>query len=72
MDDRASIPGRDSNGILSLCHRVQAGSGAHPASYPMGTWDSCSGGKAAGRRKADHSRASSAEVKNAWNYTYTP
>jgi hypothetical protein len=24
-------------GIFSLHHRVQTGSGAHPASYPMGT-----------------------------------
>jgi hypothetical protein len=35
MDNRASIPGRVNDGI-SFCHRVQTGSGAHPASYPMG------------------------------------
>jgi len=29
-------------------HRVQTGSGAHPASYPMGTGGSFSEGKAAG------------------------
>jgi hypothetical protein len=29
-------------------HRVQNGSGAHPASYPMGTGGSFPGGKAAG------------------------
>jgi hypothetical protein len=29
-------------------HRVQNGSGAHPASYPMGTRDSFPGSKAAG------------------------
>jgi hypothetical protein len=29
-------------------HVVQTGSGAHPASYPMGTWGSFPGGKAAG------------------------
>jgi hypothetical protein len=29
-------------------HRVQNGSGAHPASYPMGNRGSFSGGKAAG------------------------
>jgi hypothetical protein len=34
-------------GNFSL-HRVQTGSGAHPASYPMGTSDSFVGGKAAG------------------------
>jgi hypothetical protein len=42
-----------------------------PAPYPMGTRDSFPGGKAAGR-EADHSSPSSAEVKNAWNYTLTP
>jgi hypothetical protein len=29
-------------------HRVQTGSGAHPASYPMGTRSSFPGGKATG------------------------
>jgi hypothetical protein len=38
---------------------VQTGSGAHPASYPMGT-----GGKARPGRDTDHSLPSSAEVKN--------
>jgi hypothetical protein len=33
---------------FSLHHRVQNGSGAHPASYPMGTVGSFLGGKAAG------------------------
>jgi hypothetical protein len=35
-------------GNFSLHHRVQNGSGAHPASYPMGNWGSFPGGKAAG------------------------
>jgi hypothetical protein len=35
-------------GNFSLHHRVQHGSGAHPASYPMGTRGSLPGGKAAG------------------------
>jgi hypothetical protein len=35
-------------GNFSLDHRVQNGSGAHPASYPMGTRGSFPGGKAAG------------------------
>jgi hypothetical protein len=35
-------------GNYSLHHRVQNGSGAHPASYPMGTRGSFPGGKAAG------------------------
>jgi hypothetical protein len=35
-------------GNFSLHHRVQNGSGAHPASYPMGTRGSSSGGEVAG------------------------
>jgi hypothetical protein len=50
---------------------VQTGSGAHPASYPMGTRGSFSGGKAP-RREADHSPPASAEVKKMWIYTSTP
>jgi hypothetical protein len=34
-------------GNFSLHHRVQNGSGAHPASYPMGNRGSFPGGKAA-------------------------
>jgi hypothetical protein len=50
----------------SLC--VQTGSGAHPASYPMGTK-----GKARPRRDADHSLLSSAEVKNEYElYLLSP
>jgi hypothetical protein len=36
------------SGNFSLHHRVQNGSGAHPASYPMGTRGSFPAGKAAG------------------------
>jgi len=53
-------------GNFSLCHYVQAGSGAHPASYPLGT-----GGKAA-RHEAGHSHPYTVEVKNAWSCTSTP
>jgi hypothetical protein len=35
-------------GNFSLHHRVQNGSGAHPASYPMGTGGSFPRGKAVG------------------------
>jgi hypothetical protein len=35
-------------GRFSLQHHVQTGSGAHPASYPMGTGGSFLGGKTAG------------------------
>jgi hypothetical protein len=42
---------------------VHTGSGAHPASYPMGTGGPFSGGKARPGRDADHSPPPSAEVK---------
>jgi hypothetical protein len=42
---------------------VQTGSGAHPASYPMGTGGPFPGGKARPGRDADHSHPFSAEVK---------
>jgi hypothetical protein len=35
-------------GNFSLHHRIQNGSGAHPASYPMGIRGSFPGGKATG------------------------
>jgi hypothetical protein len=49
LDDRGSrvrFPARTGN--LSLHHRVQNSSGAHPASYPMGIRGSFPGGEAAG------------------------
>jgi hypothetical protein len=46
LNDRVSIPGGAGN--FSLHHRVQNGSGVHPASYPMGIRGSFSGDKAAG------------------------
>jgi hypothetical protein len=46
----------------SLC--VQTGSGAHPASCPMGTGGPFPGAQARPGRDADHSPPSSAEVKN--------
>jgi hypothetical protein len=42
---------------------VQTGSGAHPASYPMGTGGHFPGGTAWPRRDIDHLPPSSAEVK---------
>jgi hypothetical protein len=47
---------------FSFHHRVHTGSGAHPASYPMGARDSFPGVKRPGR-KTDHSPLSSTEVK---------
>jgi hypothetical protein len=62
LDDRGS---RDrfpaGAGNFSSHHRVQNGSGAYPASYPMGTRGSFLGVKRQGR-EADHSPPSSAEV----------
>jgi hypothetical protein len=46
----------------NLC--VQTGSGAHPASCPIGTGGPFPGGKARPGRDADHSSSSNAEVKN--------
>jgi hypothetical protein len=46
LDDRIRFPVGVGN--FSLRHRVQTGSGAHPASYPMGTRGSFPGAKATG------------------------
>jgi hypothetical protein len=64
LDDRGSILDRDRGFSSSPC--VQTGSGAHPASYPMGTMGTegpFPRGKARPGRDADHSPPSSAEVK---------
>jgi hypothetical protein len=72
LDDRGSkVPFPAGAGNFSLHYRVQHGPGAHPVSYPMGTGGSFSGVKRPGL-EADHSPPSSAEVKNAWNYTSIP
>jgi hypothetical protein len=64
LDDRA-IEVRSPTGVdFSSSPYVQTGSGAHPASYPMGTGGSFPGGKARPGRDADHSPPSSAGVKN--------
>jgi hypothetical protein len=62
LDDRGSrvqFPAGAEN--FSLHHRVQDGSGAHPASYPMCTSGSFRGVKRPGR-EADDSPPSSAEI----------
>jgi hypothetical protein len=49
LDDQGSrVQFLTGAGNFSLHHHVQDGSGAHPASYPMGTRGSFPGGKAAG------------------------
>jgi hypothetical protein len=59
-------------GNCSLHHRVQNGSGAHPASYPGGTRGSFLWIKRPGR-KADHSPPSSVEFKECVElYFHTP
>jgi hypothetical protein len=55
-----------------LHHRVQTGSEAHSASYPMRTRALSSVGVKRPGREADHSPPSNPEVKNAWTYTFTP
>jgi hypothetical protein len=54
-----------------LLHVIQTGSGAYPASYPVGTEGSFRGGKAAGR-ELDQSPATNAEAKKMWIYASTP
>jgi hypothetical protein len=65
LDDRAiggRSPAEAKDFTTFLC--VQTGSGAHPASCPMGTGDTFPGGKARPGREADHSPPCSAEVVN--------
>jgi hypothetical protein len=63
LDDRGSrVRFPAAAGNFSLHHRVQNGSGAHPASYPMGTRGFSLRVKRPGR-EAYHSPPSSAEVK---------
>jgi hypothetical protein len=47
MDERGSIP-EGGNEEIVFYYRVQTGSGAYPASYPMGTGDAFHEGKATG------------------------
>jgi hypothetical protein len=65
LDDRAigiRSPAGEADFSSYLC--VQTGSGAHPASYTVGTGSPFPGGKARPGRDAGHSPPSSAEVKN--------
>jgi hypothetical protein len=72
LDDRGSrVRFPEGAWNFSLHHSVQNGSGAHLASYPMGTRVSFPGVKRPGR-EADYSPPSSAKVKNGWSYTSTP
>jgi hypothetical protein len=65
LDDRAiqvRSPAEGKGFSSNLC--VQTGSGAHPASCPMGTGGPFAWAKARPGRDADHSAPSSAEVEN--------
>jgi hypothetical protein len=65
LDDRAievRFPTGAEDFSSSPC--VQTGSGAHPASYPMGAGGSFPGGKARLGRDTDYLPPSSAEVNN--------
>jgi hypothetical protein len=63
LDEQVSrIPFLAGAGNFSLHHRVQNGSGAHPASYPVGTRGSFPAVKPSGR-EADHSLPSTSKVK---------
>jgi len=57
---------RDSSPV----QKVQIVSGAHPASFSMGTAGPFPGVKRS-EHEVDHS-PSSAEVKNEWSYNHTP
>jgi hypothetical protein len=70
LDDRGVRVFSPGKGKNSLFHVIQISSGAHPASYPMGTGDSFLGVKRPGR-EADHSPPTT-EVKKTWTYTSTP
>jgi hypothetical protein len=72
LQDGGSIPGKGNYGIFSLLHRIEIVPGDHPASCLMGTGRG--GGFPRVKRsgcETDHSPPTSAEVKNAWNYTST-
>jgi hypothetical protein len=61
LEGRGSISDRGRGFSSNLC--VQTGSGAHPASYTVGTAGFFPGGKSRPGRDADHSPPSSAEVR---------
>jgi hypothetical protein len=61
---RGAVPPNVGSILLS---NTPSPSGSHPASYRMGRGD----GIKRQEREADHSPLSSAEVKDAWSYTFT-
>jgi len=63
---------REGQIFFCLLHRVQTDSEAHLDCYPMDEVVSFPGKVKRPGREPDHSPPSSVEVKNAWNYNYTP
>jgi hypothetical protein len=59
-------------GNFSLHHHIQNSSGAHPASYPMGTRDSFPRGKSGRGVKLTTHLPLVPRSKNEWSYTSTP
>jgi hypothetical protein len=57
---------------FSDLHSIQTGSGAHPASYPVGTRGLIPQGVEQMECEPDHSPPSSTKVRNWWSYTFTP
>jgi len=73
LDDRASrVRFPAGAGNFSLHHRVQNGSGAHPASYTMDTRGSFPGDKAAGGVTLTTHLHLVPRSENECNYTSTP
>jgi hypothetical protein len=69
MRGRSSSRGGDQE--FSVLQIVQAGSGVHTTSYPMGN-GALSPGIKRPEREADHSPPTSAEVRKMWIYISTP
>jgi hypothetical protein len=73
LDDRAigvRSPAGEKYFSSMLC--AQTGSGAHPASCPVGTWGSFPGGKARPGRDADHSPHLLPRSEMSRSYTSSP
>jgi hypothetical protein len=72
LDDRGSIPGEANDGIYFLfatASRPALGPTQPPIQQVK---ESLSPGVNRPEREADHLPPFSAEIKNAWNYTFTP
>jgi hypothetical protein len=64
---RPGFYSRQGQGFFPLLYRIQTGSGAHPAYFPVGT-----PGLNRPGRVADHSHPSNVEIKNTRSYTFAP